>query len=112
MFRFILFLLLVSCASTQRLYERGLSKQDRKAYVEINYESSNEDIKDSFIKGNICLGMPKRLIINLIGPPINITSSYIWKYPLVDKDTGYVEFEDGVASKISKNLLNDPKMYN
>jgi hypothetical protein len=56
--------------------------------------------------------MPKRLIINLIGPPINITSSYIWKYPLVDKDTGYVEFEDGVASKISKNLLNDPKMYN
>lgn len=74
----VVILMLISCASYKPLDDRGVSREERVAYVKNkNYP---EHIKKAFIEKEIKPGQDKEMVRRLFGKPNTAVGDSIWYY--------------------------------
>lgn len=105
----ILPVILTACYSGEPLVEQGMSKSDRVDFIK--YKTLPDYVVTSFIHDKVCVGMSKNLVSKVFGMPSEFEYFQVWTYPLLNGETGIIKFDEhDTVTKISSNLLNNPKI--
>jgi hypothetical protein len=97
----ILFFLIFACTSTKPLENRGMSKEQRIAFIN-KHGGYSKEIKDAFIDKRLTFGLDKKLVIGLFGKPNSVYGDSLWWYTNNMGDGILkIEFKNGVVSSLS-----------
>jgi hypothetical protein len=95
-------LILICCSSNKPLEERGMSKEQRVAYINKKGQMYPQNIKDAFINKSLTIGFDKRLVLGLFGKPNENYGDTLWWYSnSIGDGILKIEFKNGIVSSLS-----------
>jgi hypothetical protein len=110
----LLFILafLFGCAAPRTIYDRGYNKQERIEFIKYNFTDIDDTLKQAFVDGRLTPGLPKQMVMDLVGPCDNSFTDNIWYFTLFNNRQGYIKFLNGNLLEVSEEIKSNPRVDN